>query len=129
MPVIRGSEVEPDRFRSPIARKNINSGASEEQRRIHDRAFELWKQFSLTDQGKTCERLAEPRIKETERKLGLSVREFIEEEKTLTLEFVNERRAELRGERRVWLSILYEQEMLKNQLESLDKVGLEKEEG
>tara|TARA_B100000809_G_C14917172_1_gene452053 strand:+ start:40 stop:411 length:372 start_codon:yes stop_codon:yes gene_type:complete len=121
--VIKGSEIEPDRFRSPIAQKNINAGISEEQQRIHDRAFELWKQFSITDQGQTCERLAEPRIKEIERKLCLSVREFMDEEKTLTLEFVNERRAELRGERRVWLSILYEQEILKNQLESLGKIG------
>lgn len=126
MSTIRGSNVNPSAtFESELARKELNKKQRKDAREKLEEAYRKWKKWLDTESGKAARELASPKIQYCSYLLSLSSEEFVQVT-GVPAGGVNEKRAEIRGERRVWVGILREPEYLLGMVKELS--GEEKEE-
>lgn len=120
---IAGTEIDPRRFN--LERKQVVT--DEERRKViesADEALGKWTAYLQTQAGITALELAAPRIEELDKRLGWHSAVVMRLFGLTSVEEANELRAEWRGEKKVWLTLISEPERLRrNVTEQLEKGG------
>jgi len=131
MPVLKGSNIDPNMVDSPLDRIEACDGKIKEQASIVGEQLDKWKSFKSTRAGQIVGDLADPQIQHLQNRIcgGVEVtrRYFDAQGMVATSEDMKAYLDECRGALGVWKDIKYRQQILERTMDEINK-QIEKEE-
>lgn len=122
MGTIRGTNINPSVLESPLDQFKILKKGKRSERKVLKEQLDRWNAFKKTPSGRACAILADPMISRCNHILDLSPIETGH-----PVEVLNEYKAEIRGQRRVWMMIKNEPNRLEQYMEELGEVEEDEE--
>jgi len=115
MSVLKNTHLNPEIVKSKFAQKDVNAEGKKQLIGELNEALRKWAEFSRTEESILVSQLADPEISYLNYKLGMASSEILRMP-NVAPEFVDDLRAEWRGELRVWNRLKYGKHQLEDRL-------------